>query len=134
MSSSGCRREAGAVDVVVDVAVEGAGAPVFAAQAEGHDIRIVESLAPQGKLNDLQRCFTAHHALQCGFCTPGFLMLAEGFLAGNPNPSREDVREVVSANLCRCTGYQTIVDAIAACAAGRREAAPATDTGSPPES
>ncbi|HEV7976295.1 (2Fe-2S)-binding protein [Amycolatopsis sp.] len=123
----------GACTVLVD------GAPVracliFAAQAEGYDIRTVESLAPQGQLNDLQRCFTAHHALQCGFCTPGFLMLAEGFLAGNPNPSREDVREVVSANLCRCTGYQTIVDAIAACAAGRREAAPATDTGSPPES
>ncbi|WP_113702540.1 (2Fe-2S)-binding protein [Nonomuraea lactucae] len=93
---------------------------VFAAQAEGHDIRTVESLAVDGDLNDLQRAFSAHHGLQCGFCTPGFLMLAEGFLAERPDATREEIREVVSANLCRCTGYQTIIDAIEDCARGRR--------------
>jgi carbon-monoxide dehydrogenase small subunit len=112
----------GACTVLLD------GAPVracllFAAQAEGADVRTVESLAgPDGTLSDLQQSFTEHHALQCGFCTPGFLMLAQGWLAENPEPDREEVREVVSANLCRCTGYQTIVDAVCATAARRREA------------
>ena len=112
----------GACTVLLD------GAPVracllFAAQAEGADVRTVESLAgPDGTLSDLQQSFTEHHALQCGFCTPGFLMLAQGWLAENPEPDREEVREVISANLCRCTGYQTIVDAVCATAARRREA------------
>ena len=102
----------GACTVLVD------GAParaclMFAAQAEGADIRTVESLAAEdGTMNDLQQCFSAHHGLQCGFCTPGFLMLAEGYLAEKPDPTREEIREVVASNLCRCTGYQTIVDAI----------------------
>jgi aerobic-type carbon monoxide dehydrogenase small subunit (CoxS/CutS family) len=64
--------------------------------------------------------FSAHHGLQCGFCTPGFLMLAEGFLAERPEAVKEEIREVVSANLCRCTGYQTIVEAIDDCARRRR--------------
>jgi aerobic-type carbon monoxide dehydrogenase small subunit (CoxS/CutS family) len=93
---------------------------IFAAQAEGQEIRTVESLAADGELTDLQRAFSAHHGLQCGFCTPGFLMLAEGFLAERPEATREEIREVVSANLCRCTGYQTIVDAIEDCARTRR--------------
>lgn len=113
----------GACTVLVD------GAParaclMFAAQAEGADIRTVESLAAEdGTMNDLQQCFSAHHGLQCGFCTPGFLMLAEGYLAEKPDPTREEIREVVASNLCRCTGYQTIVDAIEDCAARRRGAA-----------
>jgi carbon-monoxide dehydrogenase small subunit len=95
---------------------------MFAAQAEGSRITTVESLADPGtgELSDLQRAFTEHHGLQCGFCTPGFLMLAEGFLAQRPEASREEIREVVAANLCRCTGYQTIVEAIDACATARR--------------
>lgn len=95
---------------------------MFAAQAEGSRITTVESLADPdtGELSDLQRAFTEHHGLQCGFCTPGFLMLAEGFLAERPEASREEIREVVAANLCRCTGYQTIVEAIDACATARR--------------
>ncbi|KAB2345103.1 (2Fe-2S)-binding protein [Actinomadura rudentiformis] len=110
----------GACTVLLD------GAPVraclvFAAQAEGRDVRTVESLASDGEMNDLQRAFSAHHGLQCGFCTPGFLMLAEGFLAERPDATREEIREVVSSNLCRCTGYQTIVDAIEDCARAREE-------------
>jgi aerobic-type carbon monoxide dehydrogenase small subunit (CoxS/CutS family) len=93
---------------------------IIAAQVENQEIRTVESLSPDDTLSDLQECFTRNHALQCGFCTPGFLMLAEGYLAENPNPSREEVRDVVASNLCRCTGYQTIVDAIVECAAARR--------------
>jgi aerobic-type carbon monoxide dehydrogenase small subunit (CoxS/CutS family) len=98
---------------------------MFAAQAEGTRVRTVESLSeggagPGGELNDLQRAFSEHHALQCGFCTPGFLMLAEGFLAERPEATKAEIREVVAANLCRCTGYQTIVEAIDACATARR--------------
>lgn len=95
---------------------------MFAAQAEGARIRTVESLADGNRLNDLQRAFSEHHALQCGFCTPGFLMLAEGFLAERPEATKEEIREVVAANMCRCTGYQTIVEAIDACATARRRA------------
>ena len=96
---------------------------MFAAQAEGVRIRTVESLSDgAGGLNDLQRAFSEHHALQCGFCTPGFLMLADGFLAERPDASKEEIREVVASNLCRCTGYQTIVEAIDACATARRGA------------
>ncbi|MEU1785297.1 (2Fe-2S)-binding protein [Streptomyces sparsogenes] len=95
---------------------------MFAAQAEGARITTVESLADPstGELGDLQRAFTEHHGLQCGFCTPGFLMLAQGFLTERPEASKEEIREVVAANLCRCTGYQTIVEAIDACAIARR--------------
>ena len=112
----------GACTVLVD------GAParaclVFAAQVEGAEIRTVESLAaPDGTLNDLQQCFSQHHGLQCGFCTPGMLMLAEGYLAEEPEPTTEEIREVVASNLCRCTGYQTIVEAIDDCASRRRAA------------
>jgi aerobic-type carbon monoxide dehydrogenase small subunit (CoxS/CutS family) len=110
----------GACTVLVD------GAParaclMFAVQAEGADIRTVESLSDgDGELSDLQRAFSEHHGLQCGFCTPGFLMLAEGFLAERPQATKGEIREAVSANLCRCTGYQTIVEAIDGCARERR--------------
>ena len=92
---------------------------VFAVQAEGREVRTVESLSPDGQLNDLQQAFVDHHGLQCGFCTPGMLMLSEGLLAERPCPDREEIREVVAANMCRCTGYQTIVDAVEACARRR---------------
>ena len=108
----------GACTILVD------GEPVraclmYAVQAEGCAIRTVEDLGTPEEPNDLQQAFSEHHGLQCGFCTPGFLMLAEGFLAQEPSPTREEIRETVSSNLCRCTGYQTIVDAIEATAARR---------------
>ncbi|MFB6784629.1 (2Fe-2S)-binding protein [Streptomyces sp. NPDC056352] len=97
---------------------------MFAAQAEGARIRTVESLADGGvaggELCYLQKAFSEHHSLQCGFCTPGFLMLAEGFLAERPEATKDEIRDVVAANLCRCTGYQTIVEAIDGCAVARR--------------
>ena len=101
----------GACTVLIDEAPVRA-CLVFAVQAERHEIRTVESLSVDGELSDLQIAFTEHHSLQCGFCTPGFLMLAEGALAEDPRLDREQVRELVSSNLCRCTGYETIVDAI----------------------
>lgn len=109
----------GACTVLVDDAPVRA-CLMFAVQAEGSDIRTVESLATDRELSDLQQAFRDHHGLQCGFCTPGFLMLAEGFLAERPDADREEIREAVSANLCRCTGYQTIVDAVEATATRRR--------------
>jgi aerobic-type carbon monoxide dehydrogenase small subunit (CoxS/CutS family) len=93
---------------------------MFAVQLEGREIRTVESLSENGELNDLQRCFSARHGLQCGFCTPGFLMLATGYLAENPQAGKEEIRETVASNLCRCTGYQNIVEAIDDCATARR--------------
>jgi carbon-monoxide dehydrogenase small subunit len=88
------------------------GCLIFGVQADGCEVSTVEGLAAEGELSELQQGFSRHHALQCGFCTPGFLMLAEGYLATDPEPDRGEVREVVSANLCRCTGYQGIVDAV----------------------
>ncbi len=93
---------------------------VFGVQADGRSVRTVEGLAgPGGELSDLQQAFSRCHGLQCGFCTPGFLMLAEAFLAEYPDPDEEEVRDVVAANLCRCTGYQGIVEAIKETADGR---------------
>jgi 2-furoyl-CoA dehydrogenase 2Fe-2S iron sulfur subunit len=85
----------------------------LAVQAEGREVRTVESLAaPDGALNPLQAAFRDHHALQCGFCTPGILMSFTDFLARNPHPSEAEIREVLSGHLCRCTGYANIVAAI----------------------
>ncbi|HZA50604.1 MAG TPA: (2Fe-2S)-binding protein [Myxococcaceae bacterium] len=110
----------GACTVLVD-GVPARSCLMFGVQADGCQIRTVEGLADGDRLNDLQEAFSRHHALQCGFCTPGFLMLAEAFLAENPAPTEEEIREVVAANLCRCTGYQGIVEAISDVAKSRRE-------------
>lgn len=86
---------------------------VFGVQADKVEIKTVEGLAePNGKLHPLQEAFWEKHGLQCGFCTPGVLMSACHFLEENPNPTREQIREGISGNLCRCTGYQNIVDAV----------------------
>ncbi|HEX4953963.1 MAG TPA: (2Fe-2S)-binding protein [Thermoanaerobaculia bacterium] len=91
---------------------------LLAVQAEGHRLETVESLAPDPeRLHPLQEAFREAHALQCGFCTPGILMTLLPFLAENPDPSEEEIRHAISGNLCRCTGYQNIVEAVKLAAA-----------------
>ncbi len=85
---------------------------MFAVQAEGCAIRTVEGLAPPDELHPLQAAFMRHHGLQCGFCTPGFLMLAAAVLECQPHISDAALLDALSANLCRCTGYQGIIDAV----------------------
>ena len=85
---------------------------IFAVQAEGGAIRTVEGLAEDRALHALQRAFIDHHALQCGFCTPGFLMLAAGILERDPDITDDALLDALSANLCRCTGYRNIVQAV----------------------
>lgn len=86
---------------------------LLAVQAEGASLETVESLADGDRLHPLQTAFQDRHALQCGFCTPGFLMTASAFLKEKPNPTEAEIREAISGNLCRCTGYQPIIEAIA---------------------
>ena len=86
---------------------------MFAAQVDGAEVVTVEGLAAAGELTPLQAAFHRHHALQCGFCTPGILIAAEDLLARTPTPSRDEIVEMLSGQLCRCTGYTPIVDAIA---------------------
>ena len=116
----------GACTVLLD------GAPVraclvFGVQADEADVRTVEGLADGQQLSDLQQAFSDHHALQCGFCTPGFLMLAEAYLAEDTAENtgaaleEDEARDLVAANLCRCTGYQGIVEAVLATARARRK-------------
>ncbi|MFN3336077.1 MAG: (2Fe-2S)-binding protein [Thermomicrobium sp.] len=85
---------------------------VLAAQADGANITTIEGLATDGTLHPVQQAFWEAHALQCGFCTPGMVLTAVALLAENPNPSEEEIREALSGNLCRCTGYQNIVRAV----------------------
>jgi carbon-monoxide dehydrogenase small subunit len=87
---------------------------MFGIQADGTEIRTVEGLADNGSYHPLQTAFMEHHALQCGYCTPGFLMLAAGILEAQPNISDEDLNDVLSSNLCRCTGYANIIKAVRA--------------------
>ena len=94
---------------------------MFAVQAERKPIRTVEGLANGASLHPLQRAFMAHHGLQCGFCTPGFLMLAANTLEQQPDIGDEELLDVLSSNLCRCTGYQNIIKAVRAAAAEMRQ-------------
>ena len=94
---------------------------IFAVQADGHEVTTVEGLAGEdGGIGDLQDAFWECHAMQCGYCTPGMLVAGHALLAENPAPATEDIREAISGNLCRCTGYTQIVEAIALCAARRK--------------
>ena len=87
---------------------------LLAVQADGTKIATVEGLAADGELTTLQHSFNEHHALQCGYCTPGMLMSATALLAHNPHPSEEEVRVAIQGNICRCTGYVNIVEAVVA--------------------
>lgn len=93
----------------------------FAVQMEGHEITTIEAVAQDGAFSPLQQALHEEHGLQCGFCTPGIVMTFEAYLRDNPDPSEEDIREVLSGNLCRCTGYQSIVAAVKKAAAALRE-------------
>jgi aerobic carbon-monoxide dehydrogenase small subunit len=95
---------------------------MFAVQAKGSAVRTVEGLANGDELHPVQRAFIAHHGVQCGFCTPGFLMLATGILEREPDIGDDELLEVLSSNLCRCTGYQGIVAAVRAAFAQTRGA------------
>lgn len=85
---------------------------MFAVQANGHEIVTVEGLGTPDNLHPLQEAFREAHGVQCGFCTPGFLLSLVPFLEENPDPTEQEIREAISGNLCRCTGYQHIVDAV----------------------
>ena len=89
---------------------------MFAVQADGRTLRTIEGLAEGENFHPLQQAFMEHHALQCGFCTPGFLMLAVALLEQNPDPGEDEIRDALSSNLCRCTGYQNILKAVSAAA------------------
>lgn len=94
---------------------------VLAAQVNGRNVQTVEGLADSQELSLLQQMFVAHGAIQCGFCTPGMLMAASSLLARQPEPSDDEIRQALAGNLCRCTGYTSIIDAVRATAAALRK-------------
>ena len=100
---------------------------MLVAQADGHQVTTIEGLAPSAGLHPLQRAFIENAALQCGFCTPGFIMSAVAFLATDPAPTRDAVADGLAGNLCRCTGYTTIVDAVLAAADAARTEDPGVE-------
>ncbi|MDQ3691978.1 MAG: (2Fe-2S)-binding protein [Chloroflexota bacterium] len=112
-TKEGCGEgECGACSVLIDGAVVDA-CLVPVSQAAGRSVRTVEGLAADGRLNTLQRAFLETGGAQCGICTPGMLMAGEAFLASGVDPSEDNIREAIAGNLCRCTGYTKIIDAIA---------------------
>jgi carbon-monoxide dehydrogenase small subunit len=114
--------ECGACAVILDGRVVNA-CLLLAPQVDGREVTTIEGIrGPEGGPDDLQQAFLEHGAVQCGYCTPGMVMAGEALLADNPAPTREEIRAAISGNLCRCTGYQQIVDAIEATAARRRRA------------
>jgi carbon-monoxide dehydrogenase small subunit len=94
---------------------------ILAGQCEGREITTIEGLTPEDGLNPLQQAFIDHGAVQCGFCTPGMIMSAQALLDHNPTPTEAEIRTAISGNLCRCTGYTQIVEAIQAVADGSKE-------------
>jgi carbon-monoxide dehydrogenase small subunit len=94
---------------------------VLAVQAHGHDLRTVEGLKQNGSLHPIQAAFKEHHGLQCGFCTPGMMLVGASLIEANPDATEEEIRWGISGNICRCTGYQNIVTAIRAAGATLKE-------------
>ena len=109
--------ECGACTIVVDGKAVNA-CLMFAAQLDGRNVLTAEGLGKDNALHPIQQSFIQHHAVQCGFCTPGILMSTRALLEENPQPARNEIIKAVSGNLCRCTGYQSIIDAIDAAAKG----------------
>ena len=103
----------GACSVIVDGTLVKS-CMMLAVQADGASIETVEGLADNGQLNALQQSFQDHHALQCGYCTPGMLMSATALLRANPSPSEDEIRKALQGNICRCTGYWNIIEAVKA--------------------
>ena len=103
--------ECGACTVIVDgLAVDSCLYPAL--RANGKSVTTIEGVAKDGRLDRLQQAVLDHHALQCGFCTPGFIMSAKALLDQNPHPTREEVKVAIAGNLCRCTGYEQLIEAI----------------------
>jgi carbon-monoxide dehydrogenase small subunit len=98
---------------------------MFGVQADGAEVTTVEGLLTAGGLDPMQEAFKEHHGLQCGYCTPGMMLVGKALIDENPDPGDDEVRQAISGNICRCTGYMNIVTAIRAAAAARREPAPA---------
>jgi len=123
-TKSGCGiGECGACSVLLDGQLVNS-CLMLAAQAMGRKVTTIEGMcAPDGGPSDLQQAFIDYGAVQCGFCIPGMVLAGEALLAANPHPTRQQIRQAIAGNLCRCTGYQQIVDAIQATAASRRKAA-----------
>jgi carbon-monoxide dehydrogenase small subunit len=119
-TKNGCEAgECGACTVLLD------GRPVYAClvlapKVDGRDIMTIEGIGEEGKLHPLQEVFLTHGAVQCGFCTPGMILAAKAFLDENPYSSREEIKDAISGNLCRCTGYLQIVEAIEASREGKK--------------
>jgi carbon-monoxide dehydrogenase small subunit len=90
---------------------------VLAVEVDGHEVKTLEGLMPGGELSALQKSFLAHNSFQCGFCTPGVIVAVSELLEKNPHPDRDEIKEALSGNLCRCTGYSPIIEAVAAHAA-----------------
>lgn len=108
----GCENgECGACTVLMDGLPVNA-CMVLAVEADGHSIETVENLNKSGELHPLQKAFVKNNAIQCGFCTPGMLMVAKGYLAKNPHPTEDEVRAALVGNLCRCTGYVRIIESV----------------------
>jgi carbon-monoxide dehydrogenase small subunit len=95
---------------------------MLAVQAAGSEVTTIEGLAPDGELGTLQQAMADSHSFQCGFCTPGFVMQATAFLDAHPDPEEREIREALSGNICRCTGYQSIIDGVLLAARRSREA------------
>jgi carbon-monoxide dehydrogenase small subunit len=118
-SHTGCEHGVcGACTVRVDGKIV-RGCLVLAASLDGSSVETIEGVSDSGEIRDLQEAFVARNACQCGYCTPAMLLTAADLLASNPHPSRDQIREHLSGNYCRCTGYHAIVDAVAATAARR---------------